>query len=201
MVARLLTLFAVVVSLVGFIAAVNGSSHWWYFSLIRASYVLFVLAVVASLLSERQESALVVGAELLAAATALAFATVALVKFYNPPAYPFGSPAGGLGNAYLWANEAQLFAVAALAFGLTLARRRTTAGLVGLGMAIVMAVGCSIYAIWEKEGASAEVWWWIATVGAFLAAAAAAGLQRDGSVAVSTPVASSAGGDLTPGAP
>ncbi len=192
MVGRLLTLFAVVVSLVGFIAATTGSNHWWWFSLIRASYVLFVLAVVASLLSERQESVLVVGAELLAAATALAFATVALVKFYNPPPYPYSS---GFPNAYLWGNEAQLFAIAALAFGLTLARRRTIAGVVGLALAIVMAVGCAIYAITQKESATAEVWWWIAAVGAFLAAAAAAGLQRDRSVTLSPPpVAGSAGG-------
>src|SRR5262249_50817576 len=151
------------------------------------------LAVVASLLSERGESVVVVVAEILAAATALAFATVALVKYYNPPPYPYSS---GLGNAYLWGNEAQLFAVAALAFGLTLARRRSTGGLVGLALAIAMAVGCAIYAITQKEGATAEVWWWIAAVGAFLAAAAAAGLQRDGGVVPSAPVPSGAISDV-----
>lgn len=183
MVGRLLTLFAVIVSLVGFIAVVTGSSDWWWFALVRASYVLFVLAIVASLLSERRGSVVVVGAQLLAVATALAFATVALVKFYEPTYPPFSS----LENVYWWANEAQLFAIAALAFGLTLARRRSTAALVGLGMAIVMAAGCAVYALTRQESPSAGPWWWVATVGTFLAASAAAGLQRDRTVANALP--------------
>lgn len=187
---RLLTLFAVVVSLVGFIATVTGSNDWWWYALIRASEVLFVLAVAASLLSERRASAAAVGAQLLAAATALAFATVALVKLYEAT-----DPFGGTLHAYYWGNEARLFAVAALAFGLTLARRHSTAGAVCLAMAILMAVGSAIYAITRKETADGELWWVIATTGAFLAASGAAGLQRDGTVALRAPVPSSAGGE------
>jgi hypothetical protein len=187
---RILPLVPVTTSLVAFISEVTNKGGWWVYSLDRASYVLIVFAVIAALLSERRANVLALGAQLAAVVTAVAFMAVALVKFYG------ATPAFGLDYqaAQPWANEAQLFALAALAFGLTLARRRTMA-LPGLFAAIAAAFGCAIYAITQEATYTAETWWTIATVGAFLAAAAAATLERDGVVTLGAPVAGGAGGD------
>jgi len=195
MAGRLLGLTAVVASLVGFIAQVTGTTDWWAYTLNRASYVLVVLGVVAALLVARRESLIVVAAQVLLVATALAFTTVALLKFYDATsAYPGGYPSG-FETASTWLAEAELLSVAVLAFGLTLARRRSTGAVVWLAGAVAMAVGSAVYAIIEKQGLTAYIWWTVAGIGGFLAASAAAGLDRGGRVARSTPVPASAGGE------
>jgi hypothetical protein len=122
----------------------------------------------------------------MAAAAALVFMAVALVKFYEAiPAFGVNYQA-----AQPWTNEAQLLAAAALAFGLTLARRRSMVFIGGLLASIAIASGCAIYAITrENIYAAAGTWWAVAIAGAFLAAAAAAGLERDGIVTLGTPEA------------
>lgn len=189
---RILALVPVITSLVAFISEVNDKNGWWVRALDRASWVLVVFAVVAALMSERRPNALVLGAQVLAAATAVVFMALALVKFYD------AIPAFGVNYfaAQPWANEAEVLGLAALAFGLTLARRRSTVALGGLLTAIAVAFGCSIYAIAQHHAFyTAETWWTIAIAAAFLAAAAAAGLERDGIVTLDAPVASSAGGE------
>jgi hypothetical protein len=190
-VGRTLTLVPVIASLVAFIAEVFNRNGWWVYALDRASYVLVVLAVVAALLTERRANALVLGAQVAAAATALVFMALSLVKFYG------AIPAFGLNYsaAEPWANEAQVLALAALAFGLTLARRRSAVAIAGLLAAMAAAFGCAIYAITQKVTYSAEAWWSVAIAGAFLAAAAAAGLERDGIVALGAPEADTVGDD------
>jgi len=184
--ARILTFVPVIASLVAFISEVTNKTGWWVYALDRASYVLVVFAVVAALLAERRANALVLGAQVAAAAAALAFMAVALVKFYEAiPAFNVNSAA-----AYPWANEAQVLGLAALAFGLTLARRRNVVAIGGLLVAIAVAFGCAIYAITQKDAyATVGTWWSIAVAGAFLAAAAAAGLERDGIATLGTPEA------------
>jgi len=153
--------------------------------------VLVVLAVVAALLAERRENVLVLSAQIAAAVTAVAFMAVALVKFYGT------TPAFGLNFAAAqpWANEAQLLAAAALAFGLTVARRRRVVAVAGLLAAIAVAFGCAIYAITrEVNYAAAGTWWSIAIASAFLAAAAASGLERDAVAPPGAPVASASSG-------
>jgi hypothetical protein len=179
-VARLLTLAALIVSLVAFILQVTGSTDWWIFAMNRAGYVLVVLAVVAALLAPRTASLAVVVAEVLTAAAALAFATVGLVKYYDIPTFaiPYFGPA--LQTAGAWLGEAEVLSVAVLAFGLTLTRRRSTGAVAWLAAAVAMALGCGTYAITQKTGFTPQIWWEVATVGAFLAAAAAAGLERGG---------------------
>jgi hypothetical protein len=189
MVGRLLTVAAVVASLVGFIAQETGSSGWWVYALSRSSYVLVVLAVAAALMSRRTASAIVVGAQVLTAATALAFSIVAIVKYWG--AFPFTS---GIQSQFAWETEAGLLSVATLAFALTLARRSTTAAMAGLAAAMLLAVGSGIYAITLKETIPAFMWWSLAGVGAFLAAAAAASLERGGTVMSSPAVPRGAGG-------
>jgi hypothetical protein len=182
--ARIITLVPVVTSLVAFISEVTRSGGWWVLALDRASYVLVVLAVVAALLAKRRASGLVFGAQALAALTALVFMALALVKFYDAiPAFGVNFGAG-----QPWANEAQLLAAAALAFGLTLERRRDTVTVAGLLVSIGIALGCAVYAITQKSSYEAFMWWSIAIVAAFLAAAAAAGLERDGIVTLGAPV-------------
>ncbi len=188
--ARLFTFAAVVVSLTGFIGGEAGASGWWPYAVTRAGYVLAVLAVVAALLSARTPNVLVAGAQVLAAAAALAFEIVALVKYYDS-AGPFGF---GIGSAFTWAGEAEMFGVAALAFALTLARRRSTFATAGLAVAVAIAAGCAIYALTLEENLSTNLWWSIAGVGAFLAASAAAGLERGYGIALRAPIAGRAGG-------
>lgn len=183
--ARLITLVAVIASLVAMIAEVTNQTGSWVFPLDRGSYVLAVLAVVAALLAERRASAIVVGAQLAAAAAAVAFVTVALVKYYGADSSVFSNP---IAKAYPWTNEAQLLGVAALAFALTLVRRRHPVAVAGLLATTLAAIGCTIYAITKKETFGAELWWWIATAAAFLAASAAAGLERERTVAFDAPV-------------
>ena len=183
---RFLAFVPVITSLVAFISEVTlNTPGWWVYALDRASYFLVVLAVVAALLSERRADVIALGAQLLAAATAFAFMAVALVKFYE------AIPAFGVNftTAHPWTNEAQVLALAALAFGLARARRRHIAAIGGLVAAIVVAFGCAIYAITLRGTYTAETWWSIAIAGALLAAAAAAGLERDGVVTLSAPVA------------
>jgi len=189
---RTLTLVPVIASLVAFISEVTNHGAWWVFALDRASYVLVVLAVVAALLTERRENVLVLGAQIAAAATAVAFMAVALVKFYGAvPAFGVNFAAG-----QPWTNEAQLLAAAALAFGLTLARRRSSVFIGGLLAAIAIAFGCAIYAITRKGNFyEAATWWAVAIAAAFLAAAAAATLERDGIVALGAPEADAMGGE------
>lgn len=177
---RTLPFVPVVTSLVAFIAEVTNSASWWVYALDRASYVLVVLAVVAALLSERRVNVIALGAQLAAAATSLVFMAFALVKFYGAtPAID----AVQYSVARPWTNEAQVLAIAALAFGLTLARRRSTPAVAFLAAAIAVAFGGAIYAITRKENVyPAETWWSIAIAGAFLAAAFAASLERDGGV-------------------
>ena len=126
------------------------------------------------------------GAQIAATATALAFMAVALVRFYDSTTTAFGVRGR---KAYPWATEALVLATAALAFGLTLARRRSSATIVSLVAAIAVAFGSAIYAITQQASYTAEVWWWIAIAGAFLAAAVAAGLEREGTVAPDAPEA------------
>ena len=187
---RLLALVAVIVSLVGFIAGEAGASGWWPYALNRAGYVIVVFAVVAALLAARTPNALAVAAQVLAAAAALAFEIVALVKYYDATG-PFGI---GISTAFSWAGEAQMFGVAALALALTLARRHSTVAIAGLAVAIAIATGCAIYAITLEANFATNLWWSLAGVGAFLAASAAAGLERGYGVALRTPVAGGAGG-------
>jgi hypothetical protein len=182
-------------SLVAFIAEVSNKSGWWVYALDRASYVLVVFAVVAALLSERRANVLVLGAQLLTAATALVLMAVALVKFYET------TPAFGANflAAQHWTNEAQVLALAALAFGLTLVRRRNTVAMVWLFAAIAVAFGSAIYAITRKQTYAGETWWLIAIAGAFLAAAAAAALEREGTGTLDTPIAIPSGAGGEPG--
>ncbi len=49
----------------------------------------------------------------------------------------------------------------------------------------------AIYAITQQASYTAEVWWWVAIAGAFLAAAFASGLEREVSVAPDAPEAGS----------
>jgi hypothetical protein len=189
--ARLITLVAVVASLVAFIAEETGSNGTWIGPLNRASYVLVVLAIVAALLSERRASLLVVWAQVAATAAALVFAVVALFKYYDNNASPFDA---AIAIAYTWLGEASVLSLSVLAFGLTLARKRNPMAVVALAAAVAAAVGCAIYAITVNGGLASYMWWEIAGIGAFLAAAAAAGLERGGGDALRAPVPSSAGG-------
>jgi peptidoglycan/LPS O-acetylase OafA/YrhL len=191
MLARLLTLLAVLVSLVGSIAEATGTAGWWPYHVERAGYVLVVLAVVAALLSERKASAVTLVAQLLAAAAAVAFAIVALVKFYETTT-AFNQ---ALRPAYPWHTEALTLAVAALAFGLTLERRRSTGIVACLLAATGVTVGCALYALTQKANLAAEIWWLLAPIGAFLAAAAAAQHEREGAIALGAPEV--AGGEGT----
>lgn len=50
-------------------------------------------------------------------------------------------------------------------------------------------VGCALYAATQKANLAAEMWWVLAPVGAFLAAAAAAQHEREGAVALDAPEA------------
>lgn len=184
---RILPLVAVIVSFVAFAARVNGSDHGWVYAVDRGSYVLIVFAVVLALVTERRANGLVLGGQIAAAVTALAFMAVALVRFYDSTMTAFGFAAN---RAYPWATEALVLATAALAFGLTLARQRSSATIVSLVVAIAVAFGSAIYAITQQASYTAEVWWWIAIAGAFLAAAFAAALEREGSVAPDAPAAS-----------
>jgi hypothetical protein len=179
MIGRIVTLVAVAVSLVGFIGQEAGWTGWWTASLSRGSYVLVVLAIAAALLAARRPNALVAGAQVLAALAALAFEVVALVKYYESSSFPGPQ----IENALTWSAQAQLFAVAALAFALTLSRRRNTVAIAGLAAAVAVAVGAAIYAITLRENFAAYVWWGLAAAGAFLAASAAAVLERDSGVA------------------
>jgi hypothetical protein len=183
MVARLLTVVAVIASLGAFIAEVEGSTHWWVYSLSRGSYVLLVLAVVASLMDRRGPSLAAVWALVLTAATVLAFVVVGIVKYYTYKAtpYPYGS---GAQSASPWLLEAQALGFAVLAFGLTLVRRRNPVALGALAAAVAISVGCSIYAITLEAGIASYVWWSTAVAGALLAAAAASVLEREGTAAV-----------------
>jgi hypothetical protein len=185
---RIFPLVAVIVSFVAFAARVNGSDHGWVYAVDRGSYVLIVFAVVLALLTERKANGLVLGAQIAATAAALVFMAVALVRFYDSTTTAFGFAAD---KAYPWATEALVLATAALAFGLTLARRRSSATIVSLVVAIAVAFGSAIYAITQQASYTAEVWWWIAIAGAFLAAAFAAALEREGSVAPDAPEAGS----------
>jgi hypothetical protein len=192
MMGRILALLAVVVSLVGFIGQEAGWTGWWTVALSRGGYLLVVLALVAALLAERSPNAFVVGAQVLAALAALAFAIVGLVKYYETSPYPGVT----LQSALTWTGQADLFGVAALAFALTLSRRRNTVAIAGLIAAIALAVGAAIYAITLQANFAVYVWWALAAVGAFLAASAAAGLERDSSTFVeNTPVMSDVVGE------
>ena len=184
---RVLTLVPVITSLVAFISEVTNKNGWWVHALERASMVLVVFAVVAALMTERRANAVVLGAQVAAALTALVFMAVALVKFYEAiPAFGVNFSA-----AFPWVNEAETLGLAALAFGLTLARRRSAVGVGCLLAAIAVSFGCSIYAIVKHtQPYTAETWWSIAIAGAFLAAAAASGLERDGIATLDAPEAS-----------
>jgi hypothetical protein len=189
---RFLAFVPVITSLVAFISEASNKSGWWVGALDRASYVLVVVAIAAALLSERRAGALVLGAQIAAAATAVVFMAISLVKLYGAiPA--FGLPAAA---AYPWANEAQLLGLVALAFGLTLARRRNPVNIACLIAAIAVAFGSAVYAIilTQQANYATDGWWWIAIAGAYLAAAAAAALERDGIVTLGAPEAGGAGG-------
>jgi hypothetical protein len=189
--ARLLTLLAVVTSLVGFIGQESGWAGWWTIAFSRGSYALVVLAVAASLVDARRPNEFVVAAQVLAAMAAIAFVIVALVKYYDTTSF---IPGEALNGALTWMTQAELFGVAALAFALTLARRSSTIGIAALAAAAILALATGIYATILQANFAAFVWWGVAGVGAFLAASAAAGLQREGGVALRAPVASSTGG-------
>ena len=167
---RILTPIAVLASFVAFGFEVAGSGGWWVYSSDRASYVLVILAVAAALLTERRANRIVLGAQIAMAAAAVVFMVVAVARFYGDAIDP----------AYPWATEAQVLALAAVAFALTLERRRSIAAIVGLVVAIAAVVACALFAITQKASYSAELWWWIVIALAFLAAAAAAGLEREG---------------------
>jgi hypothetical protein len=191
--ARFLTFVPVVTSLVAFIAEASNKGGWWVGALDRASLVLVALAIAAALASERRANTLVLAAQIAAAATAVVLMAISLVKLYGAiPA--FGLPASA---AYPWANEAQLLGLVALAFGLTLARRRNAVNVACLIAAIVVAFGSAVYAIilTQQGNYATEGWWWIAIAGAFLAAAAASTLERDGIATLDAPVAGGAGGE------
>lgn len=170
---RILTPIAVLASFVAFGFEVAGSGGWWVYSSDRATYILIILAVVAALLTERRANGVVLGAQIVAAAVAVVFMVVAVARFYGDAIDP----------AYPWATEAQVLALAALAFGLTLARRRSMVAIACLVVAIAATVACALYAITQKATYSAELWWWIVTAAAFLATAAAAGLERESAAA------------------
>jgi hypothetical protein len=183
---RILPLLAVIVSFVSFAARLDGSNHGWVYGLDRGSYVLVVFAVTLALMTERRANGLVLGGQVAAAATALVFMAVALVRFYDAPIAVFGLAAD---KAYPWATEALVLATAALAWGLTLARRRSVPTIAGLMISLAATFGCAIYAATQQASYTAEVWWWVAIAGAFLAAAFASGLERDAGVASDEPVA------------
>ena len=178
-------------SLVGFIGQEAGASGWGWYASDRAGFVLVALGIVAALVFERRPSVIVRSAQVLAGLTALAFVIVAIAKYYSN-ASSFGL---SLSIAFNWAGEANLFATAALAFGLTVQRRNGVVAIGALAAAIAMAVGTGIYAITLERNFAALLWWLIAGIGAFLAAAAAAGLERGGGVALRAPVTSGTGGD------
>lgn len=187
----LFTFLGVASSLTGFIGDEAGASGWGFFAADHAGYVLVALGAVTALVFERRPSVIALSAHVLAGLTALAFVIVALVKYYSDSA-PF---AGALTVAFNWSGEASLFATAALAFGLTLQRRNGIVAIGALAAAIAIAIGSGIYAITLERDFAALLWWLIAGIGAFLAAATAAGLERGGSLALRPPVPSGAGGD------
>lgn len=178
MVGRVLTVVAVIASLVALAAGEAGSTGWWLYALSRAAYVLVIVGIVAALLTERGASLLVVWAQVLTGAATLAFVIVGLVKYYDSTSLY----SDAVNSAFRWLGDAELLSAAVLAFGLTLPRRRTTTGAAVLAAALVMTLGCGFYALYLKQGFGASMWWTIATVGAFLAGAAAAGLNRGGAV-------------------
>ena len=102
--------------------------------------------------TERRGNGLVLGGQIGAAVTALAFMAVALVRFYDSTMTAFGFAAN---RAYPWATEALVLATAALAFGLTLARQRSSATIVSLVVAIAVALGSAIYAATQQASYTA----------------------------------------------
>jgi len=187
-----LTFVGIVASLVGFIGQEAGASGWGFYAVYRSGFVLVALGLVSALLFERRPSLVILAAQLLAGMTAIVFVIVAIAKYYSD-----SSLIGfGLSAALSWGGEANLLATAALAFGLTLQRRRSVVADGALATAVALAVGSGIYAITLERGFAGYVWWLVAGIGAFLAAAAAAGLERGGGVASGAPVASGAGGGL-----
>ena len=187
-----LTFAGVISSLVGFIAQEAGAEGWGFYAADRAGPVLVALGLVTALVFERRANVIILSAQVLAGLTAFAFLIVAVVKYYSGPSFPGAS----LSAAITWGGEADLFAIAALAFGLTLERRRSGVAMVALAAAVCLTVGCGIYALTQKEGFASYVWWFIAGIGAFIAAAAAAGLERGGGYALGAPVAGGASGGV-----
>ena len=174
---RVLTPIVVALSFVPFGFEVAGSGGWWVYASDRATYVLAILAVVGALLTERREYGIVRGARIAVAAVAVVFMVVAVARFYGTAIDP----------AYPWATEAQVLALAAVAFGLTLTRTRNLVAIVGLVVAIAATVACALYAITQKATYAAEMWWWIVIAAAFLAAAAASALEREDAAASNAP--------------
>lgn len=113
-------------------------------------------------------------AQIAAAAVAVAFVVVALVKVYSASS----TPAGRLANALSWVAEAQALGVGALAFGLIGRRASSSAGRIAFLVALGVTVGFAGYATSLKFDFKASVWYLAAGTAASLAGSAAARMHR-----------------------
>ena len=168
---------AVGASIASFIALIGSSrTGWGIFALYRASEVLVFLAIAAALAVERRSTRGAWQGQIATAAVAIAFATVALVKFYS------GSGSDVFPNMFAradeWVAEAAILALGALALGLIGRRVATSLVWVSCVTAAFVAVGCAIYAISLKGSSNADIWYEVALTAAALAGSAAARMHR-----------------------
>lgn len=165
-----------VVSLGSFIAEMETSSARVELTALgRGGSVLIFLAIAAAFLLERDYQSAGWALQVLAAAVAIAFLVVAVVKLYTASNNPFGAT-----EALPWSGEAASMAFAALAFGLTAARIHSFGAKAFLACAVGGTVGCFAYAVSLTTGFNSYVWYENAAVLAALAAACAARMETLG---------------------
>ncbi|HLX33048.1 MAG TPA: hypothetical protein VKR79_09820 [Gaiellaceae bacterium] len=152
----------------------TNSGRWQLTAIFRGSEVLIVLSVAAALALGRRPGRTALLAQVAAAATALAFVIVALVKLHSAsPHIDFSV------NAPLnWSYEAGVVGLGALAFGLIGPRVRTPAIGPAFALTVFVAVGCAAYAIYGEREPRVDVWWAVALAMANLAGSAAARMER-----------------------
>jgi hypothetical protein len=159
-------------SIASFIALMEISSPGWgVVALEHGSVVLIALSVALALAVQRRATAGAWQAQVAAAVVATAFAIVAIAKLY-------GSASSGLFQGLNWAEEAQIVATGALAFGLIGLRVASSAAWTAFLAAVCAAVGFAAYAISLQLDAKAFTWYLVAGTATALAGSAAARMHK-----------------------
>jgi hypothetical protein len=167
---------AVCASIGSFVAILESSSSGWgVYALNRVSDVLVLLSIALALAVVRRATQGAWQAQIAAAAVALAFVIVALVKLYTARGTTFPN---NFGQASNWAAEAAVVSLGALSFGLIGLRATTRAARICFIAAVCAAVGCVAYGISLKLSGNAFVWYSVAATPATLAGSAAARMLR-----------------------